>query len=94
MKIDTGITRAAGRAGLEGVTPHVLKHTAITWVIMDGLWLEDAAEVFDTSAETIRQHYCHHSPTIRRGRRRFWSGETLRVSLRGIPRGAPKCWCS
>ena len=60
--IKRGIERAAARAGLADVTPHVLKHTAITWPIMRGLGLEDAAEYFDTSPETIRRHYWHHSP--------------------------------
>lgn len=60
--VTTGIRRAADRAGLEEVTPHVLKHTAITWAIKNGLHIEDAAEYFDTSPETIRKHYWHHSP--------------------------------
>lgn len=60
--IKKGIQRAAERAGIEGVTPHVLKHTAITWAIKNGLGVEDAAEYFDTSPETIRKHYWHHSP--------------------------------
>lgn len=60
--VKTGIRRAAERAGLEGVTPHVLKHTAITWAVMKGLGVEDAAEYFNTSPETIRKHYWHHSP--------------------------------
>lgn len=61
--VKRGIARAAERAGLSGVTPHVLKHTAITWAIMDGrLSIEGAAEFFDTSPETIRKHYWHHSP--------------------------------
>lgn len=60
--IKKGIIRAAERAELSGVTPHVLKHTAITWPIMNGLGLEQAAEYFDTSPATIRQHYWHHSP--------------------------------
>lgn len=60
--IKTGIKRAADRAGIEGVSPHVLKHTAITWGVMNGMQLEDAAEYFDTSVETIRKHYWHHSP--------------------------------
>jgi hypothetical protein len=29
---------------------------------MDGASVEDAAEFFDTSPETIRRHYWHHSP--------------------------------
>lgn len=64
--IKTGIKRAAERAGLEGVSPHVLKHTAITWGVMKGMDLEDAAEFFDTSPETIRKHYWHHSPQHQR----------------------------
>jgi hypothetical protein len=55
------------------VTPRVLKHAAITWAIMDGLSVEDAAEFFDTSPETIRKHYRHHRPappgSCARGRR-------------------------
>lgn len=60
--VKTGIIRAAERAGIKGVTPHVLKHTAITWAVKNGLHLEDAAEYFDTTPETIRKHYWHHSP--------------------------------
>jgi len=60
--IKRGIQRAAERAQLDGVTPHVLKHTAITHAIAQGLGIEDAAEYFNTSPDTIRAHYWHHSP--------------------------------
>lgn len=60
--VKRGIERAAARAGIDGVTPHVLKHTAITWAIMKGLGVEEAAEYFDTTPATIRNHYWHHSP--------------------------------
>lgn len=60
--VKTGVKRAAARAGVEDVSPHVFKHTAITWAVMNGMQLEDAAEYFDTSVETIRKHYWHHSP--------------------------------
>jgi integrase len=53
---------ARDKAGLPDVTPHTLKHTAITWGIQRGLTVEDAADYFDTSAETIRSTYYHHSP--------------------------------
>lgn len=53
---------ARDRADLPDVTPHVLKHTAITWAMQKGLTVEDAADYFDTSAETIRKVYYHHSP--------------------------------
>ncbi|MRX51973.1 hypothetical protein GI374_16415 [Paracoccus sp. S-4012] len=60
--VKIGIAKAASRAGIESVTPHVLKQTAITWAIKDGLHVEDAAEYFDTSPETIPQTLLHHSP--------------------------------
>lgn len=53
---------ARKEAGLPDVSPHTLKHTAITWAIQRGLTVEDAADYFDTSAETIRSTYYHHSP--------------------------------
>lgn len=53
---------ARDRAGLPDVSPHILKHTAITWAIQKGLTVEDAADYFDTSGETIRKVYYHHSP--------------------------------
>lgn len=60
--IKTAFGTAARNAGLEDVTPHTLKHTAITWAIQRGLTAEDAADYFDTTAETIRNTYYHHSP--------------------------------
>jgi DNA invertase Pin-like site-specific DNA recombinase len=61
-RIGNAFEGACRRAGLTDVTPHTLKHTAITWAIQKGLSVEDAADYFDTSAETIRKVYCHHSP--------------------------------
>lgn len=45
------------------ITPHVLKHTAITWALQRGASIWDAAGYFSTSAETIERVYGHHSPT-------------------------------
>lgn len=53
---------ARDHAGLHEVTPHTLKHTAITWAMQRGMRVETAADYFDTSAETIRRVYYHHSP--------------------------------
>ena len=41
-------------------TPHVLKHTAITWAMQRGASLTDAASYFDTSVETLQRNYWHH----------------------------------
>jgi integrase len=47
---------------LSGVTPHVLKHTAITWAMQRGADKWAAAGFFGTSVETIERVYGHHSP--------------------------------
>jgi len=60
--IKTAFAAARDAAGMPDVTPHTLKHTAITWAMQKGMKIEDAAEYFDTSAETIRRVYYHHSP--------------------------------
>jgi integrase len=44
------------------LTPHILKHTAITWAMQNGATIEDAASFFSTSTSTIEKVYWHHSP--------------------------------
>lgn len=60
--VRTAFALAVERAGLEGVTPHTLKHTAITWAMQRGATIWDAASYFGTSAETIERVYGHHHP--------------------------------
>ncbi|MEL6235707.1 MAG: site-specific integrase, partial [Pseudomonadota bacterium] len=61
-KIRKGFARAVERAGLEGVTPHILKHTAVTWAMQRGMPIERAAEYFSTSPEVLRRVYQAHHP--------------------------------
>lgn len=60
--IKKSFATACKRAGLADVTPHTLKHTAITWAMQKGLSAEVAADYFDTTVETIYKTYYHHSP--------------------------------
>ena len=60
--IKTAFEGARDRAGLADVTPHTLKHTAITWAMQKGMQLDDAASYFGTSRETILRTYWKHSP--------------------------------
>ena len=63
--IDLAKTMAKTRGidiDLQGVTPHVLKHTAITWALQRGATTWDAAGYFGTSIETIERVYGHHAP--------------------------------
>lgn len=48
-------------AGLgSDVTPHTLKHTAITWMLWEGKTIWEVAEDTGTSAKTIDEVYGHH----------------------------------
>lgn len=57
-----GLAAACVRAGLEPITPHVWKHTAVTWFFQNGGSIEDAADYFATSAQTLERVYRQHSP--------------------------------
>ncbi len=60
--VKRSFTAACEAAGLPGVTPHTLKHTAITWAMQKGMAPDVAGQYFGTSRETIFGVYWHHSP--------------------------------
>jgi integrase len=60
--IKKGFAAAVARAGLSGVTPHTLKHTAVTWRMQAGVPLWEAAGFFATSEATLLKVYGHHHP--------------------------------
>lgn len=63
QSVKKGIAGAARRAGLEGVTPYVLRHTAGTWMAMAGVPLLEIAErLGHSSIDTTRRHYLHLLP--------------------------------
>ena len=67
LDIGKSIDAAARRAGIEKrITPHTIKHTAITLFIQGGGSAEDASEIFSTSLQTIQSTYWHHSPEHQR----------------------------
>lgn len=58
-----GIAAACRRAGLEGVTPHTLRHTAATWMVQAGVSLDDVARFLGHSdTKMVRRVYGHHEP--------------------------------
>ncbi|OSP53439.1 hypothetical protein BV911_17970 [Pseudoruegeria sp. SK021] len=61
-RIDKAFRAAALRAGLTDVTPHTLKHTAVTWAFMKGMTLELATDYFATSRETLENTYRSYGP--------------------------------
>ncbi len=57
-----GFSAACKKANLFDVTPHVLKHTAITWAMQNGVDPWQAAGFFATSLPTLMRVYGHHHP--------------------------------
>lgn len=60
--IKTGFAAACRRAGLEGVTPHILRHTAATWAAIDGRPLSEIARMLGDSEATVERVYAKWSP--------------------------------
>lgn len=60
--IKTAWARACEAAGIEGATPHTLRHTAITWAMHAGVQLADAAGFFGVSVKVLEEVYLHHHP--------------------------------
>lgn len=50
------------RAGLPGVTPHVLRHTAVTWLLQGGVDPWKVAGFTGMTLEMVQQVYGHHHP--------------------------------
>ena len=58
-EIAKSFRRAASAAGLEDVTPHTLRHTAISHLVMSGMPLLDVAAFVGCSLRTISTTYAH-----------------------------------
>lgn len=52
----------AKRAGVEGVSPHVLRHTAATQMLRRGVPIWVVAGVLGNTVEMVRKVYGHHCP--------------------------------
>ena len=64
--VKSAFARSCRDAGLEGVSPHTLKHTAVTWAMFAGVPLADAAGYFGTSIQTLERVYFHHHVDFQR----------------------------
>ena len=54
--------RVALAANLDNVTPHTLRHTAVTWAMQGGADPYAAADFFGMSLEILYRVYGHHHP--------------------------------
>lgn len=61
--VKTGARAAARRARLPGVTPHILRHTAATWMVLRGVPIEEVARYLGHSDSRITERvYGKHTP--------------------------------
>lgn len=57
---------ACRKAGLDGVSPHTLRHTRVTWGMQAGAKPWDLAGLVGMSLEMIERVYGHHHPDFQR----------------------------
>jgi integrase len=60
--VKRGFASACRRAWLEGVSPHVLRHTCATWLMQAGVPMWEAAGFLGMTRETLERVYGHHHP--------------------------------
>jgi integrase len=61
--VKTGTRAAARRAALPGVTPHVLRHTAATWMVMARVPMDEVSRFLGHSDVRVTQRtYAKYSP--------------------------------
>jgi integrase len=65
--VKKAFARAVADAGLSDVSPHVLRHTAITWAMQGGADTYDASDFFGVTRELIERTYGHHHPDHQKG---------------------------
>lgn len=58
------VVKAAGLG--KDATPHVLKHSAATWLLRAGMDLWDVSGLTSTSTKTLETVYGHHSPEFQK----------------------------
>lgn len=54
-------------AGLDDVTPHVLRHTCAAWLLKEGVSFAETAAYLSDSEAMIRKVYGHHHPDWLKG---------------------------
>lgn len=60
--IKKGFHRAAVRAGMPEVTPHVLRHSVATWMAADGVPLDQIAGFLGNSVKMVEKVYAKYTP--------------------------------
>ena len=79
QSIMTGFNAATERAKLLDVTPHTLRHTAVTWMMQAGIPAWHVAGMAGMTTEMVEKTYGHHHPDYLRDAAEALSGCGQRV---------------
>lgn len=61
-RVTKAFEATARDAKLKAVTPHVLRHTAATWLMQAGVDLGEAAQFLGMTTQVLENTYWHHHP--------------------------------
>jgi integrase len=73
--------------GPDKITPHILRHTAATWMMREGVKTWIAAGFLGMSEKTLIEHYGHHHPDIQAGAAEALAGGNRNKKLTGTGSG-------
>ena len=93
--IEKAFANAAADAGLgPDVTPHVLRHTAATWLMQSGTNPWEVAGFLGMSVEMLLERYGHHHPDHLSGARKAFAKhrDAEAEAVAGKERVSAKCW--
>jgi integrase len=83
QSVDKAFANVVADAGLgNDVTPHVLRHTAATWLMQAGTDMWEAAGYLGMTIEMLSQRYGHHHPNHLAGAKQaFTCHRKIKVSV-------------
>lgn len=68
QSVRNGFASAVRLAGIgRHVTPHILRHTAATWMMQEGVDLWEASGFLGMSVKVLEEVYGHHHPNFQKG---------------------------
>jgi len=73
--VKNGFSAACRRAGIDDCSPHVLRHSAATHMVMAGVPMVEIARMLGDSVAMVEQVYGKHSPDFLRGAADALAGE-------------------
>lgn len=77
QSVRTGFDEACRRAGIEDCSPHVLRHTAATHMVMSGVPIAEIARMLGDTIEMVERVYGKHSPDYLRRAADALAGDIL-----------------